>query len=132
MRDLTHADLHFFENTDEEQGYLLADRLSPAIGSAPGIVTNCVALVAAAREWACLQVLELNNGELLGDDADRDQDLRVLMDRAVGLLPETDAGPIVLDLDFDDIRGIIVKLVLPGEWAKLHTTWPMDGMAVEV
>ncbi len=53
------------------------------------------------------------------------------MDQLVGRLPDTDEGPIRLSLDYGDIRGVLVRLVLPDAYARMHTTFSGDGIGVE-
>lgn len=61
----------------------------------------------------------------------RGERLAKVMDQLVGRLPDTDKGPIRLDLNYGDIRGVLVRLVLPEPYHRMHTTWAGDGIGVE-
>jgi hypothetical protein len=115
-----------------KKGLELAYKLAPALGTSDAIAETCSLISRQATKHARLQEIacsvEMSPAREARHEREDDACERRIAE-LVSKLPETDDGPFGVKFEGDP-RGYTVKMVAPGEWAKLHSTWGSDGIGV--
>jgi hypothetical protein len=120
------------------RGRKLARKLNPAIGTTYAIEETCSLIARHAVTHHHLQEALCNGfrdyrgnwDEKASARAEKqDAQLEARITRLVENLPHTDEGAITVKFGGDP-RGCTVKLVMPGELAKLHDDWGQEGICV--
>ena len=116
-----------------KNGYELAYKLNPAIGTTRKIAETC-SLIARhektlqriAETWCSVEMSEKEEERL----TKREEQLERRVSDLVASLPETDSGPFGVTFQGDP-RGCIVKLTAPEPWTSLYDDWGRSGICVE-
>ena len=116
------------------RGRELAWKLNPALGSTVEIDRTCSLIVRHARTynriqevWCSVELSDRATAQLERREALLEQRLTDLVD----WLPWTDDGAITVKFDGDP-RGHCVKLVMPGQYERLHDDWGREGIGADV
>jgi len=110
-------------------GRELADKLLPYLGMTRQILQTCSLIARHGRTHGRLMELQCHR-ELTPREQSKEAWLEDRIEHLAGLLPHTDAGPIVARCSGDP-RGYTVKLILP-LCLRAYDTWggPEDGLGV--